>query len=175
VKDDKPVATGRVATSGDHADSLVTGAREGLTSGARLPEGERSRVGGGVAADEWGRPVSAGGVERGRASGRASGREGDGPHGPRGREERGARGRRSGLDSAQPRGEIFLFLFPFLFLFLFLLSPFSFEQIFSYIFLGVKNILCEVLLTIMVYAYDEMPYEVGSQEIIKGGLGDLGF
>jgi hypothetical protein len=107
VKDDKPVATGRVATSGDHADSLVTGAREGLTSGARLPEGERSRVGGGVAADEWGRPVSAGGVERGRTSGR----EGDGPHGPRGREERGARGRRSGLDSAQPRGGDFPFSF----------------------------------------------------------------
>jgi hypothetical protein len=59
--------------------------------------------------------------------------------------------------------------FLFLFLFLFILSPFSFEQIFSYSFLGVKNILCEVLLTIMVYAYDEMPYEVGSQEIIKGG------
>jgi hypothetical protein len=40
---------------------------------------------------------------------------------------------------------------------------FSFEQIFSYIFLGVKNILCEVPLTIMVYAYDEMSYEVGSR------------
>jgi hypothetical protein len=53
--------------------------------------------------------------------------------------------------------------FPFLFLFLFLLSPFSFEQIFSYISLGAKNILCEVLLTIMVYAYDEMSYEVGSR------------
>jgi hypothetical protein len=27
-----------------------------------------------------------------------------------------------------------------------------------------------------VYAYDEMSYEMGSQEIIKGGgLGDLGF
>jgi hypothetical protein len=99
---------------------------------------------------QWGRE------ERGRASGR----EGDGP---RGTEERGARGRRSGLDSAQPRG-IFLFLV------LFLLSPFSFEQLFSYIFLGVKNILCEVLLTIMVYAYDEMPYEVGSQEIIQEGV-----
>jgi hypothetical protein len=67
-----------------------------------------------------------------------------------------------GPDSAQPRGEISLFLF--LFPFLFLLSPFSFEQIFSYIFLGVKNTLCEVLLTIMVYAYDEMSYEVESRE-----------
>jgi hypothetical protein len=99
--------------------------------------------------------------------GPASGHEGDGPRGPRGREERDTRGRRSGLDSAQPRGD-----FPFS---ISISISFSFEQIFSYIFLGVKNILCEVLLTIMVYAYDEMPYEVGSQEIIKGGLGDLGF
>jgi hypothetical protein len=35
-------------------------------------------------------------------------------------------------------GEDFPFSF-FLFLFLFLLSPFSFDQIFSYIFLGVKK------------------------------------
>jgi hypothetical protein len=69
-----------------------------------------------------------------------------------------------GPDSAQPRGEERLAFF----LFLFLVSPFSFEQIFSYIFLGVKNILCEVLLIIMVYAYDEMSYEVGSR-----GLGLL--
>jgi hypothetical protein len=93
---------------------------------------------------------------------RASGRAGYGPRGPRGREERA--GWRGGLDPAQLGGKNFLFLF----LFLFLLSPFSFEQIFSYIFLGVKNILCEVLLTIMVYAYDEMSYEVGFQEIISG-------
>jgi hypothetical protein len=33
----------------------------------------------------------------------------------------------------------FLFLFHFYFYFLFLLSPFSFEQIFSYIFLGAKK------------------------------------
>jgi hypothetical protein len=67
---------------------------------------------------------------------------------------RGARGRgeKVGPDSAQPRGgEVFLFLF----LFLFLLSPFSFEQIFSYISLGVKNILCDVLQPTMGYAYDE--------------------
>jgi hypothetical protein len=38
-----------------------------------------------------------------------------------------------------------------------------------------KNILCEVLLTIMVYAYDEMSYEVVSRGVIKRGLGDLGF
>ena len=85
--------------------------------------------------------------------------------------ERGAqeRGEEVGPDSAQPRGER-RFSFFFFFLFLFLLSPFSFEQIFSYIFLGVKKyILCEVLLTIMVYAYDEMSYEVGSRGVIKGG------
>jgi hypothetical protein len=62
-------ATGRVATSGDRADSLVTGAREGLTSGARLPEGERSRAGGGVAVDEWGRLVSGGGRSAGARAG----------------------------------------------------------------------------------------------------------
>jgi hypothetical protein len=35
---DNGEATGRAEASGDHVDSLVTGAREGLTSGARLPE-----------------------------------------------------------------------------------------------------------------------------------------
>jgi hypothetical protein len=103
---------------------------------------------------QWGRE------ERGPTRGR----EGDGPRGLRGREERDTRGRRIGLDSAQPRGD-----FPFPFSISVSIS-FSFEQIFSYIFLGVKNILCEVILTIMVYAYDEMPYEVGSQEIIQGGV-----
>jgi hypothetical protein len=76
-----------------------------------------------------------------------------------------------GPDSAQPRGRRF---FLFLFLFLLLLSPFSFEQIFSYIFLGVKNTLCEVVLTIMVYAYDEMSYEVGSRGESRGAR-RLGF
>jgi hypothetical protein len=62
------------------------------------------------------------------------GREGGGERSAaRGREERR-------LGRIWPnRGGIFLFLF--LFLFIFLLSPFSFEQIFSYIFLGVKKIL----------------------------------
>jgi hypothetical protein len=32
-----------------------------------------------------------------------------------------------------------------------------------------KNILCEVLLTIIVYAYDEMSYEVESREQLGGG------
>jgi hypothetical protein len=76
---------------------------------------------------------------------------------------RGARGRgeKVGPDSAQPRGgEVFLFLFLFLFFFYFyfyfyFLSSFSFEQIFSYISLGVKNILCDVLQPTMGYAYDE--------------------
>jgi hypothetical protein len=91
---------------------------------------------------------------------------GDGPRGPGG--ERGARGRgeKVGPDLAQPRGGDFPFSISISISFI---SFFSFEQIFSYIFLGVKNILCEVLLKIMVYAYDEMPYEVGYEEIIKGG------
>jgi hypothetical protein len=68
---------GRVATGGDRTDSLVTGAREGLTSGGRLPEGERSRAGGGVVADEWGRSVSGGGRSVGaRAGAREMGRVG---------------------------------------------------------------------------------------------------
>jgi hypothetical protein len=55
------------------------------------------------------------------------------------------RGEKVGPEFGPAEGEkifLFLFLFPFLFLFLFLflLSPFSFEQIFSYIFLGVKKI-----------------------------------
>jgi hypothetical protein len=81
-------------------------------------------------------------------------------------ERSAARERGGGAGFGPTEGEkifLFLFLFPFLFIFLFLLSPFSFEQIFSCIFLGVKNTLCEVLLTIMVYAYDEMSYEVGSR------------
>jgi hypothetical protein len=36
-------ATERAAAGGDRVDSLVTGAREGLTSGARLPERGRLR------------------------------------------------------------------------------------------------------------------------------------
>jgi hypothetical protein len=37
-----------------------------------------------------------------------------------------------------------------------------------------KNILCEVLLTIIVYANDEMSYEVESREQL-GGVRRLGF
>jgi hypothetical protein len=37
-----------------------------------------------------------------------------------------------------------------------------------------KNILCEVLLTIIVYAYDEMSYEVESREQLRG-VRRLGF
>jgi hypothetical protein len=81
--------------------------------------------------------------QRGRRRGAsAGGRAGNGPRGPDG--ERGAlgRGEKVGPETAQPRGvfPFFFFYFHFLFLFLFLLSPFSFEQIFSYIFLSAKNI-----------------------------------
>jgi hypothetical protein len=37
-----------------------------------------------------------------------------------------------------------------------------------------KNILCEVLLTIILYAYDEMSYEVESREKSRG-VRRLGF
>jgi hypothetical protein len=50
------------------------------------------------------------------------------------------RGEKVGPDSTQPRGEEDFPFYFFLFLFLFLLSPFLFDQIFSYIFLGVKKI-----------------------------------
>jgi hypothetical protein len=61
-----------VAAGGDRADRLVTGTREGLTSGARLPEGERSRVGGVLRLTSGvGRSVGEGGA---RARERARGR-----------------------------------------------------------------------------------------------------
>jgi hypothetical protein len=106
--------------------------RPGLSAGERR-ERERARLTSGVGRSE-GR----------RRDASAGGRVGDGPRGPGG--ERGVRGRgeKVGPDSAQPRGDFpfsFYFLLSFfLFLFLFLLSPLSFEQIFSYIFLGVKKI-----------------------------------
>jgi hypothetical protein len=101
-----------VATGGDRADSLVTGAREGLTSGARFLEGERSRVGGGVAADEWDRRVCGGGRSAGaRAGAREMGREG---------ERSVARGGGEVGWIRPSLGGIFLFLV------LFLLSPFFF-------------------------------------------------
>jgi hypothetical protein len=79
----------------------------------------------------------------------------------RGEESAASRREKRRLGRIRPSRGVFLFLF----LFLFLLSPFSFEQIFSYIFLSAKKyILCEVLLTIIVYAYDEMSYEVESRE-----------
>jgi hypothetical protein len=82
-------------------------------------------------------------------------------------EESAARGReKRRLGRIRPsRGDFPFSFFYLLFLFLFMLSPFSFEKIFSYIFLSAKKyILCEVLLTIIVYAFDEMSYEVESRE-----------
>jgi hypothetical protein len=101
-------------------------------------------------ADEWGRADSGGRVARARERevGRASRAWRAG--------ERGA----LGPESVQPGGEekfpfLFLFLFPNLFYFLLfynLLFPLN-----KYLstFLGCQNILCEVLLTTIVYAYDE--------------------
>jgi hypothetical protein len=97
-----------------------------------------------------------------------------GPGDQRGREERDARemgcvgragerdarkrGRRLGLIRPSRGGDFpffFFFLFPNLIFFLFfynLLFPLN-KYLFK--FLGCQNILCEVLLTTIVYAYDE--------------------
>jgi hypothetical protein len=81
-----------------------------------------------------------------------------GHEGERGRAEE--RGGNLGRKLAQPgRREIsfsfFLFLFPNLFYFLLFYNlPFPLNKYLS-IFLRCQNILCEVLLTTIVYAYDE--------------------
>jgi hypothetical protein len=105
----------------------------------------------------WGRVVSEGkGVWHGARAGARGGPSW--PCAARGREREG--GGELGPESAQPGGEekvpfLFLFLFPNLFYFLLfynLLFPLN-----NYLstFLGCQNILCEVLLTTIVYAYDE--------------------
>jgi hypothetical protein len=65
-------ATERAVAGGDRVDSLVTGAREGLTIGTRLPERGQLRGSEGGQADGWGRPVSGEGrsAMRERARGR---------------------------------------------------------------------------------------------------------
>jgi hypothetical protein len=70
--------------------------------------------------------------------------------------ERGA----LGPESAQPVGEekipfLFLFLFPNLFYFLLFYNLLFALNKYLSTFLGCQNILCEVLLTTIVYAYDE--------------------
>jgi hypothetical protein len=126
---------------GDRAGEL-TGRDERTDGRARVVSGRATREGK-SAADEWGRPVSEEEArrQRGRAHGKWVAWAGQGAWHAGKRREGWAR-----FDPTEG-GDFLLF---FLFLFLFLLSPLSFEQIFSYIFLGVKNILCEVLLTIMV-------------------------
>jgi hypothetical protein len=78
-----------------------------------------------------------------------------GPCAACGRERGGA----LGPESAQPGEEKFPFLFVFLFpnLFYFLLFYNLLFPLNKYLstFLGCQNILCEMLLTTMVYAYDE--------------------
>jgi hypothetical protein len=68
-------ATERAVAGGDRVDSLVTGAREGLTIGTRLPERGQLRGSEGGQADGWGRPVSGEGrsAMRERARGRWAG------------------------------------------------------------------------------------------------------
>ena len=100
----------RAAAGGDRVDSLVTGARKGLTSGPACQreggcEGARAS-----AADGWGRAGSGGGRSVGvRAEMSRLGREG----GAR------ARGREVvGPDSAQPWGDFSFFFFFFYFSFI---------------------------------------------------------
>jgi hypothetical protein len=96
---DNGEATGRAVASGDRADSSITGAREGLTSGVGLTEGERMRGEGrsgcraglgcqaGAGAREVGRVGREG--ERGRAKER--GRKLGSETGPAGGEKRNFR------------------------------------------------------------------------------------
>jgi hypothetical protein len=97
-------ATGRVVAGGDRADSLIMGAREGLTSGVGLTEGERMRGRGQE------RPTCGVGLSGG------CGRAGGGPSGPRGRarargRERGELGPKTGPTGGK-RNFLFFFSFP---------------------------------------------------------------
>jgi hypothetical protein len=145
---------GRAVAGGECADSLISG--EGRVADKRGPlargravarKRERARLMGGVGSSARGGEcgVGARGGPRGLCA--ARGREGEGEG--------------LGLESAQPGGReekfpfLFLFLFPNLFYFLLfynLLFPLN-----KYLstFLGCQNILCEVQLTTIVYAYDE--------------------
>jgi hypothetical protein len=78
-----------------------------------------------------------------------------------GRGARRAGERREGWAGLAPTegGFSFFFFYFYFFYLLFLLNKYL--VIYSYV---SKNTLCEVLLTIMVYAYDEMSYEVESRE-----------
>jgi hypothetical protein len=118
---------------------------------------------GGEGADRRGWDVCEGGGHEGGERGLTGGvgmsvREGRsaqevGHVGHEGGEERAERG---GLDPAQPRGGGISFFFFFYFYFFFSFFLLFLLNIYLSMFLGCqKNILCEVLLTTMVYAYDE--------------------
>jgi hypothetical protein len=135
---------------GDRTDSLITGAMEGLTSGVGLTEGEwmRGERAGAAGVRGWV-------VRRVRARGRWAEWAA--------RESAGVRKREGGLgpETGPAGGEKFPFLF-FSFpisksIFTFFFSIISFFLLNKYlsIFLGCQNILFEVLLTTIVYAYDE--------------------
>jgi hypothetical protein len=93
---------------GKRADSLLTGKGRVADKRDPLARGRAVASGWGVAADEWGWPVSGrGGAAQARVGVREVGRVGR-----EGGRSAGARGKRGGLDSAQPRkGERFPFSF----------------------------------------------------------------
>jgi hypothetical protein len=114
-------ATGRVVVGGERAGDGMGGTMV-LTSGPRLPAGERREREREGAADRWGRAVRRGAGARSWAAWA----------------ERGEGGKRArfGPDTARPRGEgffpfsffsVFFFTFPFS-IFLFLFIFFSFES-----------------------------------------------
>jgi hypothetical protein len=145
-------ATGRTVAGAERADSLVTGEGEkGLTGGAHLPERGRSRGSEGGAADGWGRPVNGGGRSATRQWARDrwaawAAREG----GVRARGEE----RWAGSGPAEG-GSISFFSFSISISYVFFFNILFLLNKYLSMFLGCQNILCEVLLTTMVYAYDE--------------------
>jgi hypothetical protein len=138
-------AMGWAVASGDRVDSLITGMGEAADKRGRV---DRGRADAGRGHERLTCEVGlseAGAREVGRAGPRASARKREGGDLGRTRLNRGG-----GIPFF-----LFLFLFPNLFFFLLfynLLFPLN-----KYLskFLGCQNILCEVLLTTMVCAYDE--------------------
>jgi hypothetical protein len=144
---DNGEATRRAVAGGECADSLITG--EGRVADKRGPlargravarERERARLMCGIGS-------SARGGECGAGAGGTRG----GPRGPY-----AARVREGGTSGGEEKFPfLFLFLFPNLFYFLLFYNlVFPLNKYLS-TFLGCQNILCEVLLTTIVYAYDE--------------------
>jgi hypothetical protein len=138
-------ATGRAVAGGERADSLITSAGEGADKRGRVGK-ERERMRG---KGRSGSRVGPGWQWRGAG---ACGRWAElGLGRARGRERGGL-----GPESAQPGGERKSFFFFFFYFQIYFSFSFSFPlNKYLFRFLWCPNIICEVLLTIMVYAYDE--------------------